>query len=288
MNVLLQCLVGGILIGSIYALLATGLSLVYSIMKLINFAHGELLMLSMYGAFFFWQKFSLDPIFSIPLTAMMMAILGICIYYGIVKRIYGSSSLTQVFATYGMSILILGLAQFLWTPNFKSVSTNILSGNLEIFNIYISKAELVGSIVSVATFMALYWFLNRTKVGRALQATSENINSASLMGINYEHMFAIAWAIAMALVAVGGGILASYYYIFPEVGRNFIIILFVAVAIGGFGNIAGAFIGGILVGVVEALAGVYLSASYKYAIIYMVYLLVVVLMPQGLLGKSKG
>lgn len=285
-SILLQALLTGIAIGCVYALVSVGLSLVYGIMDIINFAHGELLMLGMYGTFFLWLVLGIDPLFSLPIIALVMALVGIAIYKGVIKPIYGSSMLAQVFATFGLATLISSAAQALFTPNFRTIDNPLINGSVKIGSIYIGKPELFAGVVSILAFALMYLFLNYTNTGRALQATSENKDAATLMGINTEKMFMIGWGISIGCVGIASVVLANYFYVFPGVGTTFGLIAYVAVALGGFGNVLGAFVGGIIIGVVESVSGVLISPVYKYTIVFSVYLIVVLLRPKGILGKS--
>jgi len=285
-SILLQALLTGVAVGCVYALVSVGLSLVYGIMDIINFAHGELLMVGMYGTFFMWVMLGIDPLIALPIIALFMAVVGVFIYKGIIKQIYGSSALAQIFATFGLATFLSSSAQALFTPNFRTIENPIIHGSINIGSIYIGKSEIFAAVVSALAFTLLYLFLNYTNTGRALQATSENKDAATLMGINTEKMFMIGWGISIGLVGIASVVLANYFYIFPGVGTTFGLIAYVAVALGGFGNVMGAFIGGIIIGAVESLSGVLISPVYKYTVVFSVYLIVVLVRPKGILGRS--
>ncbi|MEW6426207.1 MAG: branched-chain amino acid ABC transporter permease [Bacillota bacterium] len=284
--ILIQALATGITMGCVYALVSVGLSLIYGIMDIINFAHGELLMVGMFAAFWLWAIFGLDPLLSLPLVAMLMALIGALINVTIIRPVYKSTMLAQIFVTFGLATLLSSSAQALFTANFHTIDNSLLAGNVDLGGIYLGRPELFAGLISLVAFIGLYLFLRKTKTGRALQATSENKDAAALMGINTEKMFTLGWAISIGCVGIAASVLASYYYIFPGVGTTFSLIAYVAVALGGFGNVLGAFVGGVIIGAVEALSGVLISPVYKYPVVFVVYLLVVLLRPQGILGKS--
>lgn len=285
-STLAQSVVSGLLAGCVYALIAVGLSLIFGVMDIVNFAHGEYLMLAMYGAFFLWQFFRLDPVVALPLLAVALGLAGALTYQLIIKRVYEAPMLAQVFATFGLSVFLQALAQFLWTPNYRSIQKPLLEGSVRLGpDIYAGRPELTAAVVCVAAFLALYWFLQRTETGVALRATSEDKQTAFLMGIDGDRMFALGWAIGLACVGVAGAMLASFYYVFPTVGGSFGLLAYVAVALGGFGNILGSFLGGAIIGVVEALTGQYVAPAFKYVGVFVVYLLVVTFRPQGLVGR---
>lgn len=285
-TILIQAILSGLTVGCIYALVSVGLSLVYGIMDIINFAHGELLMIGMYGTFFLWAIFGFDPLVSLPVIAIVMAVVGVLIYKVIIRKIYDSSMLAQVFATFGLATFLSSAAQALFTPNFRTIDNPIINGSICIGGIYLGKSELFAGLISALSFALLYLFLNYTNTGRALQDTSENKTAATLMGINTEKMFMLGWGISIGLVGIASVVLANYFYIFPGVGGTFSLIAYVAVALGGFGNILGAFIGGIIIGAVESVSGLMISPVYKYTIVFSVYLIVVLIRPKGILGKS--
>lgn len=281
---LLQAAASGLMMGLVYALIAVGLSLIFGVMEIVNFAHGDHLMLAMFGAFFLWEYLHLDPLVSIPILALALGLLGALTYRTIIRRVYDSPPIIQIFATFGMSVFLSSLAQALWTPNYRTIKNPLLEGTVRLGEIYIGRPQLAAAVISVLAFAALRWFLNHTETGLALQATAEDKTTAFLMGINADKMFSLGWGIGLACVGVAGGVLASFFYIYPAVGASFGTLAYVAVAMGGFGNIMGAFAGGLLIGMVEAFTGM-MAPAFKYVGVFVVYLFVVTWRPQGLLGK---
>ena len=271
--------------GLIYALVAAGLSLIFGLMEIVNFAHGEFMMVSMYSVFGLYLAFGLDPVLSAPLCVAFLFVLGVATHYGIIRHILQAPMLVQITATFGLAIFLRSLAQFLWTPDFHSIPDPIVTGRLDLFGIFIGVPQLVASATCLAAFGALYWFITRTETGTALQATAQDREAASLMGIRTDRMYALGWGIGASCVAVAGVMLTNYYYIFPEVGIIFALIAYVAVAMGGFGSILGALLAGVLIGLVEALGGLLVAPAYKYAIIFAMYLVVVIVRPKGLFGR---
>ena len=284
-EIVIQTIVSGLLMGFIYALVAAGLSLIFGLMEIVNFAHGEFMMVSMYSVFGLYVAFGLDPLVSAPLCVMFLFGLGVATHYGIIRHILNAPMLVQITATFGLAIFLRSLAQFLWTPDFQSIPDPIVSGRLAVAGIFIGVPQLVASAGCLLAFAVLYLFINRTETGMALQATAQDREAASLMGIRTDRMYALGWGIGAACVAVAGVMLTNYYYIFPEVGFIFALIAYVAVALGGFGSIVGALFAGVLIGVVEALGGLLVDPAYKYAIIFALYLAVVLVRPKGLFGR---
>jgi len=284
MTDLAQAVVNGVLIGAVFALVAVGLTLIYGVMDIVNFAHGEMLMLGMYSSFFAWSLFGLDPLVSLPMAGFAIALTGALMYYGVIARVLGKSPLAQIIATFGVQVFLRGLAQFLWTPDTRTVTSPWADDlRLEVAGVVIGGPQLIMAIGAVVTTGAVALFMNRTKTGGAIRAAGEDPAAASLMGINPKRMYALAWVIAGAATGVAGGLLMNGYSSSPTAGVTFVLMAFVVVAFGGFGSIAGAAVAGLLVGVAQGVVGLY-APSYTLAAALALYLLVVLVRPQGLLG----
>lgn len=285
----IQALASGLLMGLIYGLVAAGLALIFGLMDVVNFAHGEFLMTAMYAAFGLFLAFALDPLVAAPLVAAAMFIFGAVVYLGLVRFAMSASAnagMVQIFATFGLAITMRGLAQLLFTPDYRSIPHSFLGGRtLNVAGIFLPAPQLAGAMVSLAAFGALWLVINKTDFGRALEATREDAGAVALVGIDKKRIFALGWGLGGALVGLAGAVLAIFFYIYPDVGASFALIAYVTVALGGFGSVFGAFAAGILVGVVEAGTAFVLPASLKSLGIYALYLLVVVVRPRGLFGS---
>jgi len=281
---LLQQIVNSLLIGSVYSLVAIGLTLIWGVMNIINFAHGDFLMIGMFISFWLYTLYGLDPLLSIPICAVGLFLLGMLIYRFIVSKVMTGPGLAQVVVTFGVSIFLANLAVMLWTPDFRLIEKPLLSGTWTLGAVQLSVPKFVASVGSVMVSATLVLFLRKTRTGKAILAVEMNRESALLMGINTERINALSFAIGSALVGIAGAFLSMYYYIYPQVGGLFGLISFCIVALGGFGSIEGAFIAGILIGFVQTLGGYFFDPAYKYAIVFMVYLITVWIRPQGLLG----
>ncbi|RME82749.1 MAG: branched-chain amino acid ABC transporter permease [Caldilineae bacterium] len=281
----LQTLVSGILIGFVFSLLSVGLTLIFGVMDIVNFAHGEHLMLAMYATFWMWTLWGIDPLFSLPVVALLLFILGVITYRLLIRYVLDAPMLAQIFVTFGLMVFLRNLAQVLWSEDYRRIGDTLLSGRIELFGIFIGRPQLFASLGAVITTGLLYFFLKRTRTGWALEATAEDKEVAGLMGINTERMFALAWGLGLASVGVAGALLATFNPIFPEVGTVFVLVTFVAVALGGFGSVPGAFIAGIIIGIVQVLGGFLWEPRFKTVLIYAIYLGVVFIRPQGLLGR---
>jgi len=284
-EVLIQGILSGILMGFVYALIAAGLSLIFGLMEIVNFAHGEFLMLSMYTTFWAYALFALDPLLSAPLSAGVLFLLGWLTYRGIIRRILGGPMLAQIFATFGLGIFLRAAAQFLWTPDFRQVTKAWVQGPVRILGVSVGLPQAVASVACLVAFGILYWFITRTETGVALEATAQDRQAAALMGINTERMFALGWGIGAACVGIAGAFLANFFYVFPHVGSLFALIAYVTVALGGFGSIPGSLVAGVIIGVIEVLGGLLIAPAFKYVAVFVLYLVVVLVRPQGLFGK---
>jgi branched-chain amino acid transport system permease protein len=284
-EVLLQGIVSGLLMGFVYALIAAGLSLIFGLMEIVNFAHGEFLMLAMFSTYWAWALWRLDPLVSLPLTAVALFLLGFATYHGLIRWVLGAPMMAQIFATFGLAIFLRSAAQAIWGVDFHLVKDPLVQGRISLGGLFIGLPQLVASVGALLAFVFLNWFISRTETGLALQATAQDRQAASLMGINTERMFALGWGIGAACVGVAGALLTIFFYVFPDVGASFALLAYVTVALGGFGNVPGTLVAGVVVGLIEVLGGLLIAPALKYVAVFVLYLLVVLWRPQGLFGR---
>ncbi|MCJ2070604.1 branched-chain amino acid ABC transporter permease, partial [Methylobacterium sp. J-030] len=222
MQALVQVLASGLLTGLIYGLVAVGLSLIFGLMDVVNFAHGEFLMLAMYATFGLVVVSGLDPIVLMPLVAALMFVLGGTVYFGVVRfamRAKANQGMVQIFATFGLAILLQGVAQYLFTPDYRSLQVSWLGGKtLDLGGVYLPWPQVFGALVSLAAFGGLFLLMTRTDFGRALEATREDQGAVALVGIDRNRIFALGWGLGAALVGLAGAVLTVFYYIHPGVG----------------------------------------------------------------------
>ncbi len=287
-DLVLQALVSGLLMGLIYALVAAGLSLIFGLMDVVNFAHGELLMLAMYAAAVIFAATGLDPLLQLPMVAALLFLLGVGIYRGVIARALSvrfNRGMVQIFATFGLAIFIRGAAQFVWGGDFRSVTGTWLSDrSVKLGAVFVPLPQLAASAVCLLAFAALL-LINRTEFGRALEATREDRDAVALIGIDRDRIFALGWGLGAATVGVAGTMLITFYYVSPNVGVNFAVIAYVTVALGGFGSVLGALAAGIVIGEVEAVTALVLEPSLKQVGMFAVYLAVLMFRPRGLFGR---
>lgn len=281
----LQLLVNGILLGGIYAMISIGLTLIWGVMQIVNFAHGEYLMLGMYSTFWLFQLYGIDPYLSLLIVTPLLFLLGILTQRVVINPILDAPPVAQIFATVGLSVVLQNLALFFWKADYRSVLIADSISNLKFQGLIVSFPRLMAFLITLAMVIALFLFLKRTYLGKALRATAENKQAAQIMGINVGRLYYIALGIGTACVGIAGGILMPMYPVFPAVGGYFVLTAFVVVVLGGMGSMAGAFCGGLIIGVVEAFSGFYLAPALKEVVYFLVFILILVSRPSGLLGK---
>jgi len=284
-NNFLQVLIDGLMNGAIYALVAAGLSLIWGVMDVINFAHGEFLMVAMYVCFWLGTLLGLDPLFSWVLTGIFLFILSALSYKLVVRRCLGKAAMAPLLATFGLSIFLKNFCLNRFTPNFRLLSGTAMDGHVIHFSgTTIPVPQLVTALFSLVVLGVLFHVIKRTRVGWAIQATAMDREAAELMGIDTERIFTFVFGLGGACVGIAGGFMTSYLAVFPEVGALFSLIAFVVVALGGFGSIPGALVAALLIGLVESFAGFYIAPVVKYAAVFALYLAVILIRPKGLFG----
>jgi len=286
---IVQVVASGLMMGLIYALIAVGLSLIFGLMDVVNFAHGEFLMLAMYATFGFVFATGLDPVMAAPLVVAVMFAIGVAVYAGVIRHALRSrinAGMVQIFATFGLALLIQGLAQYFFTPDYRNIGASWLGGRtLNVAGIFLPCPQIYGGLLSIAVFAGLHLLMTRTDFGRALEATREDKGAVALVGIDRNRIFALGWGLGAALVGLAGSVLAIFYYIHPQVGATFALISYVTVALGGFGSIFGALIAGLIVGLTESTTAMILPPALKSVGVYALYLAVLFIRPTGLFGK---
>lgn len=289
MTLFLQAVADGLQMGLLYALVAVGLAVIWGLMEMINFAHGEFMMLGMFGAWGLSVWLGWDPLVSMVPLAIVMYGLGVLVYRGLMQRVQRGEVFTQIFATVGLFFFIQNGVVALFTSDYRFVEgsflTRLAGANLSLGGIRVGVPLLVGGLIALALFLILYLLIDRTDFGLALQATAEDRDAAMLVGIRPQKMYAVAWGIGSALVAVAGVILANFFSVFPQAGLSFTVLAYAIVALGGFGSILGTLMAALLVGVVQSVTAAYLPPAFKDAFVFGSYILIGLFRPQGLFGR---
>ncbi len=284
---LLQSILNGLVMGGVYALIAVGLTIIFGVMKVINFAQGECLMLGMYTTWVLNRITGLSPYLLIVPVTMVMFLIGQLIFRLVIHPIIGRPGTDFVVVTMGLAFVLVSVIQLIFSPTYQSIPNEIRDASVKFGGgLAVSAPRLIACAVMVVAVLAIHFFLKKTDVGRSMRATSENIKVAQMMGINTKRTFALAFALGITMAGLCGLLLSPIYYVYPNVGMPFKIISMVIVVLGGLGNIGGAVLGGMIAGVVEAILGSYVSADLAPAGIYLILILVLTFKPEGLFGKG--
>jgi branched-chain amino acid transport system permease protein len=284
--ILVQVIVGGLLLGAVYALFSSGLTLVWGMMNIVNFAHGDFVMLGMYVAFVVYTLLGAGPLLGAPLAALALATLGVIVYFGLIRDIMKGPMLAQILGTFGLALLLRYSVFWWFGANFLSLPENLVGGTFEIVGLRIQASRLLAGVVALVVTLGLHLLLTRTSLGSKMLAVAEDSTAAQLMGIRPDTMQAIAWAIAAGATGLAGALIATFFYIVPTVGETLGIVAFVTVSLGGFGSVPGALVAGLLIGVIESLSAYWIGAVYKDMVVYSLFLGFLWFRPQGLMGKT--
>ncbi|MGH2403394.1 MAG: branched-chain amino acid ABC transporter permease [bacterium] len=287
MDLFLQSAINGLVLGLTYGLIALGLSFIWGVMDVVNLAHAEYLMLSMYATYWLWALGRIDPSLSVPIVVPLFFALGWLTYRLLIRHILRASLAAQIFATFGLLFILRYSAFAGFGPNVYAIWQQGLGGSLSILGTFIATPRLVAAGVSLAAVGLLWAFLRYTKSGKALQAAAQDRNVALALGIPVERMYALAWGIGIASVALAGVFLSPFYQVSPTIGDAFLLIAFASVVLGGFGRVDGALVGGLCIGLLESILGTLISPTFKLLFVFGVFVLMLLFRPEGLLGQAR-
>jgi len=283
---LLQVVVSGLLLGAVYALFSSGLTLIWGMMNVVNFAHGDFVMLGMYTAVVIWTALGGGPWASVPVAAILIATLGVVAYFLPVRHIMKGPMLAQILGTFGLALFLRYAAFWTFGANFKTLPDTLIGGSFVLGGIRFDGPRVLAGVVGLGVTLLLHLMLTRTAIGSRMLAVSEDATAAQLMGIRPQRMQALAWALAGAATGIAGALIATFFYTSPTVGETLAIVAFVTVSFGGFGSVLGALVAGLIIGVVESLSAYLIGPVYKDVIVYVLFVLVLWFRPQGLMGKA--
>jgi len=282
---LLSPIILGLLFGGLYALIALGLSLVFGVMRLINLAHGDLVILGSYLSFSLWSYLGLDPILSLIFTIPVLFGLGFLIQQYLMRRAFAISSEAPLIIAFGIALIIQNFNQIIWTPLSRGISTDYSMASFHIGTAQFPVSYLLDFAVALVVMLIFREFLRRTYLGRAITAASQDNKAAQLMGVNTKMIYGFAFGIAMISAAIAGAFLGMTFPFTPISGTQFLIIAFGVVIIGGLGSLLGTFLGGLILGLVQTLAGYFFGSAAQMFFVYVAVLIVLAIRPQGLLGR---
>ena len=283
----IQAVIDGLLIGGVYAVISIGLTLVYGVMGIINFAQAEFLMVGMLVAWFAWAFLGLDPVLAAPLSFAVAFVIGWFVQGQLISRVLKAPSVAQIFLTVGLLIVIENSALLAFGSQFRSVTTWYQTISLSLGPLFVSVPYLIAFAMSLACGVALWWFMRTSWFGRAMRATAQNPGAAQLMGIDSALMYRIAFALGVGLTAFGGAVILPYVTVYPGVGSQYVVLMFTVVVLGGLGSVAGAVAGGLAVGVIQALSALVFPIQLQKLVLLIVFILVLAVRPQGLVGASR-
>ena len=277
-------LVFGILLGGIYGLVSIGLNLIFGVVRIVNFAQGELVMFGMYGSYYAWHWWGINPYLSVFVVAPLVGLLGIAIQRLVIQPLHNESNM-QIFATFGLLMLFQNTMLALSRGEAYSVGGSVGAMTLEVGELKLSLVRVVTLVAVTLITIGLHLFLERTMTGKSIRAVTQDKRAARAVGINVEKTFLITFGIGAALAGMAGAMLTPIYSITPAVGGNFILAAFAVVVLGGLGSVWGAYLGGLIVGIVEAFAGYYIDPVLRSAVWFIIFLIVLIVRPAGLLGQ---
>lgn len=286
--ILAQTIISGLMIGGIYALISMGLNLILGVVRIVNFAHGEYLMIAMYVSFMLYATAGLDPYVSAIIVILVLFLFGVVTQKFLIEPILETPAATKIFVTLGLSIALQNLALMIFNANHRTVHTAYQSKLVEIAGIKMSVPNIVAFVSTIVIVILLYLFLQKTMVGKAIRAVAMQREAAYLVGINVKRIYILAFGIGISLVGLAGSLLMPIYSVYPNIGTTFVLIAFVVVVLGGMGSMFGAFYGGLFIGVVEALSGLLISPGLKEAIYFLIFILVLLIRPSGIFSRGKG
>jgi len=284
--ILFPSVLNGLTTGAVYALVALGLTLIYGVLHIINFAHGAALMMALYGVYFLKQAFGIDPYLALPVMVAVMFVAGYALQRGIINRASHGRDENILLVTLGLSIVLENLALLFFQSDTRTIDTSYSLATVAIGPAMIAVPKLVAFFGALVTSGVLLWIVKRTDLGRAIRAVAREKQGARLVGIDVDHVYAMSFGIGLACLGAAACFLLPAYYVNPQVGGGFVLVAFTIVVLGGMGSFAGALVGGLLIGVVESLGGLWFGESLGQIGIFLLFIAVLLFRPQGLFGAK--
>ncbi|MFO7173788.1 MAG: branched-chain amino acid ABC transporter permease [Bacillota bacterium] len=282
-----QNLVSGLLLGGMYALIGTGLALVFGVMDIVNMAHGAFIMVGMYTTFVLFTRLRLDPYLGLLVTAPLLFGVGMLLHRLLIERVAHASHMNQILLTLGLSVALVNLVQLIFTANYQQIRTSYSDAVIRLGSITMNVPYVISFALATGITLSLYYWLMHSEFGRALRATAQDPMAAQLMGVNVRRVQSVAFGLGMALAGAAGALLTPVYYLYPTVGANFGLKSFTMVVLGGMGSVVGAALGGLTLALAESVGQMLVGHELKDAIGFVVFLLVLLFKPAGLFGRQR-
>lgn len=284
-SLILPAVLSGLMMGAVYALIALGLTLIYGVLHIINFAHGSLLMLALFAVYFLNFYLGIDPYLAIPIVLPIFFALGYALQRGLISPMSSGSEQNVLLITLALSMIIDNLALYFWTSNTRSVDIPYAYDTVEVLGAFLPLGRVIAFGAALAAAPLLWLFMAHTRTGSAIRAVAIEKRGAELVGIDVNHTYAVCFGIGTACVALAACLLLPTFYVTPQVGYTFVLVAFTTVVLGGMGSLLGALIAGLLLGVIESLCGLFLGESLGQIGIFVAFILILLFKPSGLLGK---
>jgi branched-chain amino acid transport system permease protein len=284
----MQVLISGIMLGGIYALVSMGLTMIFGVVRIINFAHGEILMISMYAVYILSASLGMDPYVSILVTIPLFFLVGIIVQRILIQPIQDAPATVKIFSTLGLSMILSNFALMIFKADYRTVNTSYSTSIITLSGVNISVPRLVAFCVALVIALIMYQFLTKTDIGKQIRSVSQNRQAAMLMGVNVKKIYMLAFGLGTALVGVAGSLLMPMYFVYPTIGVLFGSVSFIVVVLGGLGNMFGAFMGGLIIGLVESLTGAYIDPALKEVFYFVIFISILMIKPSGLFSMGSG
>jgi branched-chain amino acid transport system permease protein len=287
-----QNLVFGLLVGGLYGLAAVGLSLVFGVTKILNVSHGELLMLGGYASFWLFTLYGVDPFVGLPLAILLLVVLGFILYRTIFGRMTLLGEETKIKNTmlvgFGLGIIFQNVAQRLWTADQRGITTDYSSVVFTVFGVRFPVVRVASFLIALFVLVALHLFLKRTYLGKAIRATVQDWEAAALLGISTNRVYLISFLMGAGLAGLAGALVSVGYSIEPTMGLEWTLTSLIVMVLGGLGSFVGTFVAGVLLGITQSLTSLWLGGAYREMVALVLFLLVLIVRPQGLFGTKEG
>ena len=282
-----QAIINGLLIGGVYALVSIGVTLIFGVVKVVNFAQGEIVMVGMYISYFMATTFGIDPLVSLTISMPVLFVAGVILQHFLIRRVLKLGDMPQIFLTFALSLLLTNVALLLFTANYRTLHTSYSDTAIHIGPLYIAVAKLIAFGIAMMLSGVLWVFLRTTDLGKAMRAAAQNQEVAMLMGINPDLVFCVAVGVALALAGAAGSLLMPFYPAYPMVGQVFILMAFVAVVLGTLGNVTGALVASLMMGIAESLGIQFVGADSGLIVVFVMFLVTLIVRPNGLFGGKR-